>query len=113
MIRLGPQILRYAVVGGLTNGGLYLAYLALIWLGLPYRWAMSAAYVAGTAAAFVGHRRWTFAHSGPAARSALRFVAAYASGYVLNLAGLSLLVEAGGMGAALAQAAMVDRKSVV
>jgi putative flippase GtrA len=104
---LTAQITRYAVVGVATNLLLYGCFLLLLWTGLPYVAAMSASYAVGIALAFAAQRRWTFAHRGARGKAALRFLASYGLGYLLNLAGLRLLVDSGLLGPAVAQAGMI------
>jgi putative flippase GtrA len=101
------QLLRFALVGLVSNGLLYGAYLALIALGVPYRVAMTATYLGGVVLGFAAHRRWTFRHRGPGGASAVRYAAAYGGGYLLNLVGLHLLVERGGIAPAWAQGLMI------
>jgi putative flippase GtrA len=103
----GRQLLRYGVVGLATNLLLYGCFLLLLWSGLPYVAAMSVSYAVGIALAFVAQRSWTFAHRGARGRAALRFVACYGLGYLLNLAGLRLLVGQGLLWPAAAQAVMI------
>jgi putative flippase GtrA len=107
MRRVAAQLVRYAAVGVATNLLLYGGFLLLLWAGLAYTAAMSVSYAVGIALAFVAQRSWTFAHSGARGRAALRFVACYGLGYLLNLAGLRLLVGQGLLGPAAAQAVMV------
>ena len=104
---VAAQLARYAVVGVATNLLLYGFFLLLLWMGLPHVAAMSASYAAGMALAFAAQRQWTFAHRGARGQAALRFVACYALGYLLNLAGLRLLVGLGLLGPAAAQAGMI------
>ena len=107
MGRVAAQFMRYAVVGVATNLLLYGCFLLLLWMGLPYVVAMSVSYAVGIALAFAAQRRWTFAHRGARGRAALRFLASYGLGYLLNLAGLRLLVDSGLLGPAAAQAGMI------
>jgi putative flippase GtrA len=104
---VAAQFMRYAVVGVVTNLLLYGCFLLLLWMGLPYVVAMSVSYAVGIALAFAAQRRWTFAHRGARGRAALRFLACYGLGYLLNLAGLRLLVDSGLLGPAAAQAGMI------
>lgn len=104
---LGAPWLRFGIVGAGSNALLFLLYLALVELGLPYPAAMTASYACGVAFGFAAHRRWTFDYRGPGATAAVRYLLAYAGGYALNLAGLHLLVERAGIGPAPAQALMI------
>lgn len=90
------QLLRYGLVGLASNAGLYLAYLGLTAAGLDHKLAMSLVYGAGVALTFFVNGRWTFAAGALGGATFARYVTAYALGYVLNLALLWLLVDAGG-----------------
>jgi putative flippase GtrA len=84
-----PQLTRFAIVGVATNVLAYLAYLALTAGGLAPKAAMSAVYVAAAGAGFFANRHWSFAHDGARASrmlpAGLRYLAAHAAGYLLNL----------------------------
>ena len=87
------QFTRYVLVGLTTNTALYVAYLLLTRSLLPPKAAMTVLYVAGVALGFLGNRYWSFRHSSPARGSFMRYLAAYAIGYVVNLAGLHVGVD--------------------
>lgn len=101
------ELLRFGIVGVCVNLVLYVAYLLLIQWGVDYRLAMSIVYIAGTVLGFVLHRNWTFRSRSAWGGAFGRYVATYASGYVLNLVGLWALVAALGMSRALAQGVMI------
>jgi len=87
------QLARFAAVGLVSNGALFVLYLALTSAGLSPAASMSLAYVAGVAQTFAFNRAWTFSHRGACASSLARYAAAYGIGYALNLALLRLLVD--------------------
>lgn len=89
---LGAQLSSFALIGLLTNGALYGLYLWLTWVWLSPIMAMSIAYVTGVALSFVLNGRITFAGRSTAPLALVRFIAAYAVGYVFNAAGLLLAV---------------------
>ena len=95
------------VVGSVVNGLLYLAYIGLTHCLLEPRAAMTVVYVAGVIVGFIGHKSWTFAHSGRADRALLRYLGAYALGYLINLAGLEFGISVLQVPHELAQAAMI------
>ena len=101
------QLLRFGMVGVGTNMLLYLTYLVLVGLGLQYQLAMTASYVGGVVLGYTAQRQWTFRYRGPGAESAVRYLIAYAGGYLLNLIGLYVLVEHARAGAAVAQGVMI------
>ena len=87
------QFVRYATVGLLTNGLLFLSYLALTSFDIGPKTAMSTLYVPGVLLAFAANRYWTFRHQGAIPASMARYLATYALGYVLNFAALVVLVD--------------------
>jgi len=87
------QLLRYGVVGIVSNGALYLGYLALTSLGVGHKTAMTGLYAAGVLGTFFFNRRWTFLHQGGIAESFLRYVTTFLLGYILNLSGLAFFVD--------------------
>lgn len=101
------QLWRFAVVGVSTNGALYVAYLALTLLGVPYLASMSLVYAAGVVLGFVMHRRFTFRHRHAWGPAAARYLVAYAAGYALNWWGLWWLVERVHLGHEWSQALMI------
>ena len=100
------QLLRFSVVGIGLNGTLYGAYLVLVGAGVPIKSAMSLTYACGVVLGFLLNRRWSFDRP-PTRGDASRYLAAYAAGYVLNLAALALFVDAWGLAHQGVQAAMV------
>lgn len=90
---LHRQLIRYAVVGVMSNLLCYLAYLGLTRLGMDPKLAMSMLYCVGVLQTFVFNRNWTFKHGGPQRAEFSRYCAAYAVGYVLNLSVLYILVD--------------------
>lgn len=87
------QLTRFAVVGVASNAAAYVAYLALTAGGLSPKPAMSLVYVLAAGAGFFANRRWSFAHGGRVLPAGLRYLAAHAAGYLLNLALLHLGVD--------------------
>ena len=100
-------LLRYGVVGLCTNAVGYFLYLGLNWLGLGPKSAMSLLYAVGASMAFIGNRRWVFAHDGQALASMLRYWIAHAIGYGINFALLYGLVDVLGYSHRLVQAAAI------
>ncbi len=88
-----PRLLRYGLVGLASNSAGYLGYLALTGMGLPPKLTMSALYAIATTIAFFGNRSFTFGDGGRISPAALRFIAVYALGWVVNLSILILFVD--------------------
>jgi putative flippase GtrA len=101
------QFTRWFVVGVTTNAALYLAYIALTRSLLTPKVAMSVVYVTGVVIGFIANRSWSFGHTGPAQSAFLRYVAAYALGYVVNYVGLHVGIVVLGVPHELVQAVMI------
>ena len=87
------QFVKFAVVGLVSNGALYLAYLLLTWLGVGPKLAMTLLYILGTVQTFAFNHRWTFRSVERYGAAFTRYVFTYASGYLLNLAVLACFVD--------------------
>jgi putative flippase GtrA len=87
------QIIRYAIVGVLSNISGYLGYLFITSLGVGPKAAMTGLYVLGAGVGFFGHRKWSFSHRGAIGVSLARYGAAHLLGYALNLTLLLLFVD--------------------
>lgn len=101
------QFIRYVVVGLASNAAIYVAYLLLTLLGMGPKLAMSLLYGVGVLQTFVFNKKWSFRFDGAATPALLRYVVAYAVGYVVNLLALMLLVDQAGMQHQLIQALMI------
>ncbi len=104
---LSMQAARFGTVGLLSNALLYLLYLRLTSIGTGPKVAMSVLFLSGTLLTFVLNRRWTFSHSGDARRALVRYVSAYGTAYLLNLAALWVFVDLMGLPHQLVQASAV------
>ena len=107
MAALRRQVSRYVAVGVLSNLGLYGGYLALTFLGLGHKLAMSLLYAIGVLQTFLLNKRWSFGHRGAAGTPFLRYIVAYALGYAANFAALVLLVDVGGAPHQIVQGVMI------
>lgn len=87
------QLLRYGIIGLMSNALGYALYLGLTYVGLGPKLAMSLLYVVGVLQTFFLNRRWTFEHDGRTGQAFRRYVVLYASGYVLQLLALSFFVD--------------------
>lgn len=90
------QMVRFGIVGLVSNAVLYLAYLALTALGMGPKLAMTLLYAVGVAQTFLFNKRWSFRHGGAYGPAFVRYCIAYAVGYAINLGALALLVDAMG-----------------
>lgn len=87
------QLIRYGVVGVVSNAAIYFVYLLITYLGVEPKTAMTLVYIIGAAIGFIGNRKWTFAHRGDASSAAIRYILAHLSGYLLNFLILFTLVD--------------------
>ena len=101
------QIIRYATVGLASNLALYLAYLAITFLGVGHKTAMTVLYAIGVCVTFAFNRNWTFKHKGHIPKSFFSYLFIYALGYLLNFAALFLFVDKLGYSHQLVQGIMV------
>lgn len=95
--------MHYVAVRASVNGVGYLTYLVLTWFGLSPRLAVTVVLPVSLLAAFQVHRRVTFGGGGRDRAAGLRFLAVSLTGYALNIALLSVLVDGAGVPHQVAQ----------
>ena len=101
--RLTGRPSRYVAVGGSVNGARYFAYLVLTWAGLSPRLAVTVLLPVSLWAAYQLHGRVTFSGSGRDRTTGVRFLIVSLTGYALNLALLTALVDGAGVPHQIAQ----------
>ena len=101
------QVLRYAVVGLVSNVILYCAYIALTRLTIEPKIAMSMTFCLGVAATFLANSRWTFKQRGGRRAAYGRYWLVYGLAYLLNLAMLALFVDVLGFRHQIVQGVLV------
>ena len=87
------QFIRYAVVGIVSNIIGFLLYLVLTAAGMEHKLAMTIIYGVGVAQTFIFNKRWSFSFQGMAHAAFVRYIVAYALGYLLNLTLLLIFVD--------------------
>ena len=87
------QVVRFTVVGLVSNALLFGLYLLLNSAGLTHVTSMTAVYAIGVAQTFLVNRSWTFGHAGRLGGPFVRYIVTYALGYLLNLGLLTTLVD--------------------
>jgi len=87
------QLLRYAIVGILTNATGYGTYLFITWLGVEPKATMSAIYLFAASLGYFGHRQWSFSHQGSIVKSAYKYGLVHFSGYFINFVLLYVFVD--------------------
>jgi putative flippase GtrA len=83
---------RFIAVGAANTAASYGVYLLLLYLGVDYRIAYTAAYLAGLAFGYWAHATFVF-RARLRARSAVAYVATYAAMYVASLGMLAIAVD--------------------
>ncbi|EHP40422.1 hypothetical protein OR16_25398 [Cupriavidus basilensis OR16] len=79
------QIVRYGIVGVLNNLLGYVIYLAVTWLWLDPKLAVTMLYPIGVLTAYFGHARYSFSYKGGKLYVLLRYVIAQFIGYGANI----------------------------
>ena len=101
------QLIRYGIVGIVSNALAYLLYLAITVAGIEHKIAMTLVYVMGVAQTFVLNKRWTFRHDGAHKPAFVRYCLSYALGYLVNLLVLYVLVDRLGYAHQIVQGVMI------
>lgn len=99
--RLSARLWRYVVLGILTNGLCYGAFLLLVAIGVTPVAANALCYMLGLMLGYVGNRRWAFRSENRHVSDMLRFGAAHAAGFASSIACISIAMKV--MPVALAQ----------
>ena len=99
--------MRYCIVGLASNAFGYLLYLAISYLGIGPKLAMTLLYGVAVIHTFIFNKKWTFRHEGAATPTLLRYAAVYAAGYVINFLALIVLVDQAGQPHKVVQGIMI------
>lgn len=89
----GVELLRYGLIGILSNSVGYIVYLLITHAGASPKITMTLLYAAGATVGFFGNRKWTFSHEGNFLGAGVRYVIAHGLGYLINLALLLVLAD--------------------
>lgn len=101
------QLVRFGALGVLTNVLGYLLYLGITYVGVGPKVAMTVLYCVGVCINFIGSRNWVFRSDAKTLGTSIRYVAAYAVGYVVNYGILVVFVDRLGYPHAYVQAASI------
>lgn len=101
------QLARYGALGLLTNVAGYMLYLGITYLGVGAKVAMSVLYCVGVCISFFGNRTWVFRSDAKMLGTTIRYIAAYAIGYVINFSILTVFVDRIGYSHAYVQAVAI------
>jgi putative flippase GtrA len=86
-------MIRYGIVGVLSNAVGYLVYLLITSVGFSPKGTMTSLYVLGATIGFLGNRKWAFSYRGNVGSNLARYGIAHSLGYALNLGLLVLFVD--------------------
>lgn len=87
------QIIKYGIVGVVSNLAGYSAYLIATYFGGEPKITMSVLYLIMALLSFLGNRKLTFAYTGGVLGSGVRFAISHILGYIINLIMLIVLVD--------------------
>lgn len=87
------QLIRYGIVGVLSNILAYLIYLGITASGIEPKLAMSFVYLLGIIQTFFLNKTWSFHFDGSTAPALIRYIVIYLLGYLINIFALFLLVD--------------------
>lgn len=100
-------MLRFAVVGAVSNGVLYALYLVMRYLGVEHNLAMTGAFLIGVVQTFLANRSWSFRSRVKAAPAFGRYLFIYLIAYLINLMASVIFVDRLGYPDRAVQAIMV------
>lgn len=112
-IKLIKQMIRFGVVGLMSNVLLYVLYLFFTVMGMGHKTAMTLLFVAGTLQTFVFNKHWTFEHQGIVRASFAKYLLTYFFAYILNLAALFFFADQLGYEHQIVQGLMIVFIAVV
>ena len=87
------QLLRFGVVGLISNITLYIFYLLLTEFAFGPKVSMTTAFAFGVLQTFFFNKRWTFKHRSYLQQTFVKYVVTYGLAYSLNLLALLFFVD--------------------
>lgn len=100
-------MIRFAVVGVVSNGVLYALYLLMRYIGVEHNLAMTVAFLIGVSQTFLANRAWSFRSRLKAAPAFGRYLMVYLMAYLINLMASVIFVDRLGYPDRAVQAIMV------
>jgi putative flippase GtrA len=90
---LPPSLIRYATIGMVTNGLIYLLFVLLIRAGLRPETTAGLCYTLGISFSYVLNRRWSFRSQASHRRDLPRFLFSYGVGFMATMIFISILTR--------------------
>ena len=87
------QLIRYTLVGIVSNLFGYLVYLLVTYFGSTPKITMTLLYGVGAAIGYLGNRNFTFSYKGSMLSSSIKYFIVHLFGYFINLAILIVYVD--------------------
>lgn len=87
------KMFRFILVGSVNTISMYILYVVMVFIGLPYNIALIIDYVVGIIAGYMMHRYWTFAINTSVTKSFPKYCVTYIGVYFINLAILNVIVR--------------------
>jgi putative flippase GtrA len=79
------SLLKYAIVGALSNILAYCLYLALTYFELSPQSAISILYPAAVIISYSGHKKYSFSHTGEHIKTVIKFLIVHLIGYLISI----------------------------
>ncbi len=101
------QMIRYGVVGVLSNLSGYSIYILVTFMGLDPKIAVTIFYPVGATIAYFSHSKYSFTYKGRGIRPAFRYIIAHFVGYSVNFILLLVFSDKLGLPHQVVQAAAI------
>jgi len=97
------QLVRYGIVGMLVNGGAWLAFVAMVGMGLHHQVAAALMFALAVLVSYGLNRVWTFGFQGDLGRTFGSYLVVYFVAWILDVMVLWIGVDVMGWSHALVQ----------
>jgi putative flippase GtrA len=91
--KLTQQMIRFGIIGFLSNSIIYLLYLFFTVMGMGHKTAMTLLFATGALQTFIFNKLWTFDYHGIIRTSFAKYLVIYCFAYVFNLVALFFFVD--------------------
>ena len=87
------QLIRYGIVGAVSNLAGYLIYLLITWFGVDPKITVTMLYPVGAIMGYFGHSKYSFSSQGGHFVGFMKYTFAHLLGYLLNVSILFFFVD--------------------